>query len=178
MDLRPILRYTVFSMDNNNSFKIVQGNLFDSDARYICHQCNCVTTIGAHLAASMFKRFPYADIYAERNHSVPKDETTLGNIVIRGDGESKRFVVNLLGQYYPGKSRFSAGIRDGHITREEAFQSCLEKISQIENLHSVAFPWMIGCGAAGGDWQHYQQLLMNFADNVSAKTFVFQLKGI
>lgn len=46
----------------------------------------------------IFDEYPYADVYKVRllKHSKP------GSILIRGDGETKRFIVSLFGNYYPG----------------------------------------------------------------------------
>ena len=84
-------------------------------------------------------------------------------------------MINMLGQYYPGKAKFPDGSRDGHKAREEAFKQCLIKIRQIPDLHSVAFPWMIGCGAAGGDWSVYLALLKHFSNTVDAEVEIVRL---
>lgn len=160
------------------SFEVVQGNLLDSDAQYLCHQCNCVTNRAAHLAAAVFARFPYANIYQERSYPhAPTDANSdsPGHIVVRGDGQNQRFVINMLGQYYPGKPKFPDGSRDGFKARQSAFQQCLTRISQIIGLHSLAFPWMIGCGAAGGDWSTYLPLIEQFSDDVSAEVKIVRL---
>ena len=42
-------------------------------------------------------------------------------------------------------------------TQEEYFKECmitLEKHAREENLNSVAIPYKIGCGLAGGDWDN------------------------
>lgn len=123
-------------------------------------QCNCVTTRGAHLSAAMFERFPHADVYAGRRaRSVP------GTIVVRGDAkeDGERLVVNLFGQYYPGRSRFD---NDSADKRRVWFQTCLAQVAGIPGLTSVAFPHGIGCGAAGGHWPEYHRMLAAFAATV------------
>lgn len=136
--------------------RIVRGNLLKAEEQYIAHQTNCVTNRSAHLSKSVFDRFPHADIYTNRKkHSKP------GTIVVRGDGEDERFVINMLGQTYPGKPRYVDG-RDGYLARERFFCLCLQKIAEIPDLKSVAFPYGIGCGAAGGDWPTYRSLLRAF----------------
>ena len=47
--------------------------------------------------------------------------------------------------------------------RQTWFQNCLDKIMHISGLKSVAFPYRIGCGAAGGNWEWYQQQLEQLA---------------
>lgn len=153
--------------------KIIVGDLFDAPERFITHQCNCVTNRAAHLAASMFARFPYANIYAPRlAPDIP------GTIIIRGDGKDQRFVIAMLGQYYPGSPKFPNSTKDGALVRRLYFQSCLDKILQLPDLDSIAFPFGIGCGAAGGDLESYQYMLGKFAEKTTARVVIYQLPSI
>ena len=136
----------------------ITGNLLEHNAQYIAHQCNCVTNRSAHLSKAVFTRFPYADVYCLRTQP-----DTLGTIKIKGNGKDKRWVINMFGQYFPGKCKYPNGSKDNPKLREESFQKCLDKISEIEDLESIAFPWGIGCGAAGGDWKNYEKMISSFA---------------
>jgi O-acetyl-ADP-ribose deacetylase (regulator of RNase III) len=138
--------------------EVITGNLLSSDATYIVHQCNCVTTKAAHLALSVFTQFPYANVYSSR-----KEKSRMGEIEVRGNGKDKRFVIAMFAQKYPGKSKYS---NDTYEIREKAFAECLRGIEGISGVHSIAFPWQIGCGAAGGDWIRYKQMIDNFAERV------------
>ena len=55
------------------------------------------------------------------------------------------------------------------------------KIAKIPNLESIAFPWRIGCGLAGGNWEWYLGTLKNFADHVEekqgAKVIIYRREG-
>lgn len=156
--------------------EIVTGDLFDSKEKYLCHQCNCVTNKAAHLAQSVFEHYPYADIYSART-----EPSKPGTIEIRGNGQDQRYVIALLGQYYPGKSKYPQSDLDGQWARKKYFYRSLLRVAQIPNLESVAFPWKIGCGAAGGIWEHYLVTLTNFAnyieDSQGAKVFIYRREG-
>jgi O-acetyl-ADP-ribose deacetylase (regulator of RNase III) len=152
---------------------IVDGDLFSATQKYICHQCNCVTNKAAHLAFDMFERFPYADVYSKRvTHSQP------GTIEVRGNGQDQRFVVALFGQFYPGSPKYPTSDRDGFVARRNYFQLCLTRLAQIKDLQSVAFPWGIGCGAAGGDWAEYLQMINTFSQLTSAEVIVYKKRGV
>lgn len=146
--------------------KIIEGNLLTCDAQYIVHQCNTCTWSAAHLAYDIFKKFPHADIYSDRrptkNNSAKKDNP--GEIIIRGDGKNQRFVIAILGQVFPGKPRNNQQHVDSFKHRKKYFFEGLKKISKIKDIKSIAFPWGIGCGVAGGNWQDYQKLIDKFAD--------------
>ena len=154
--------------------KIIKGNLFYSKAKYICHQCNCVTDKSAHLAKSMFQKFPWSDIYSSRKNFVdrPLPGEEPGNIVIRGNGKDKRYVIAMLSQFYPSFPKFPDSNLDGYKVREEYFQQALDEIAKIEDLETIAFPFNIGCGAAGGNWDHYFEMIENFSSQVDGKAEV------
>jgi hypothetical protein len=150
---------------------IFEGNLLDAHTKYIAHQTNCVTNKAAHLAAAVFARYPHADVYSGR---VIYDEP--GTIIVKGNGEDERLVINMFGQFYPGKPRYADSAKDGYFVRRKYFFSCLKEVSLIDDLDSIAFPWGIGCGAAGGDWDFYHGLIDKFAEHMKYKADVFIYK--
>ena len=65
------------------------------------------------------------------------------------------------------KSRPSKEQKDSDSKRIVWFEKCLDKIGKIKNIKSVAFPYKIGCGLAGGDWEIYEQMLIDFSNQHS-----------
>ena len=39
--------------------KIIDGDLFDTDAKFICHQVNCMGKMGSGVALQVRKKFPH-----------------------------------------------------------------------------------------------------------------------
>ena len=152
--------------------EVILGDLLESDAQYICHQCNCITTRSAGTAFDIFNKFPYANIYKNR-----KEWDTVGTIKICGNGKDQRYIINMLAQVYPGKSRYQDSYKDGFSARENYFQKCLELIAEIKELNSLAFPYRIGCNLAGGNWEHYYKMISDFADKIEAKVYIYQLES-
>lgn len=149
--------------------KVIEGNLLDSPEQYIAHQCNCLTQRSAGTAKRIFDKFPYANIYKDRT-----EPDTMEEIIISGNGDDERYVINMLAQYYPGVTKYPQSDRDGIETRKRAFKTCLHKISQIANLQSIAFPYKIGCNLAGGKWEVYRKMIKTFAEenpNVSVRIY-------
>lgn len=139
--------------------KTIIGDLLEAKEQYIAHQCNCVSKGSAGLAYFLFKQFPYANIYQMRtSHSIP------GTIHIAGDGIDNRYVINMFSQYYPGHY-FDYYTNDNYDIRKHYFYKCLTNIANISNINSIAFPYKIGCGIAGGDWEDYLKMINDFADN-------------
>ena len=149
-----------------------------NDAQVIVHQCNCVTTVAAHLAKTIFEAFPWADIYTERAEktvdykNLPKGERP-GDIIVKGNGEDQRWVIAILGQVFPGRPRFPDSKTDGTEARAKYFVDGIKRIMKISNLESIAFPDHIGCGAAGGDWTLYRRCIEAMAEKLKDKTKVY-----
>ena len=139
---------------------IMEGDLLESCAAYIVHQTNCKTKKSLGLSRAMFKKFPYSNVY-----DGSADPRVPGTIVIRGGSGGERGVVNLFGQCKPGKPT-GAELR---ATREGWFESGLNALVEINSstpLGSVAFPYEIGCGLAGGTWANYERMINEFARQV------------
>ena len=164
------------------SYQIIEGDIFETQAKYLAHQCNAITTKAAHLSASVFARYPWADIYSPRAgvdfDKLPLEGEKPGDIVIKGNGQDQRYVINMIGQLYPGKPKFPESEKDGYVARQFYFRNALLKIIKIPNLESVAFPYKVGCGAAGGEWDVYDGFLKIIANKIEADVFVYKLPGL
>src|SRR5690242_14918048 len=108
-----------------------KGNLLDATEQYIAHQCNCITTNSAGLAAQISKHFPYADPYSNRknihglrNRAVEEDRPVPGSIQIYGNGIDQRYVIGMFAQYNPGNVI--------EHDREKWFWNCLREISYLK----------------------------------------------
>ena len=153
--------------------KIIEADLFTTEAKYLAHQRNCITHRSKHMSEEVFKRYPWADIYMPREFTGNKDEP--GTIIVKCNGDNMRYVVNMLGQYYPGAPKYD---KDSADMRQENFKKCLDAICGIKDLESIAFPWGVGCGAASGNWEHYHGLLNRFADHLEghAEVLIYKRK--
>lgn len=152
------------------------GDLLASPEQYIAHQCNCVSQYSSGLARHLFDRFPYANTYAGRT-----EPNQPGTIQVLGNGTNERLVINLYAQYYPGYP--VKGNWDSQEAREQYFSDCLNAIAGLKyganfpKLESIAFPSGIGCGLAGGDWEHYSKMLEDFANAYKdVKVVLYQLE--
>jgi len=152
--------------------RTVTGDLLLAKEQYICHQCNCVTQRAAHLAAAVFKAFPHADIYSIRPKG-HKDQP--GTIVVKGD-EDHRMVIAMLAQVWPGEPKYPQDRTDGHAAREKYFAQCLMEIAKLKP-DSLAFPWGIGCGAAGGEWEHYYATLSDMEIQSEIQITLYKLEA-
>ncbi len=142
--------------------KLIEGDLLKAKEQYICHQCNCVTLKSKGLSHYMFDRYPYANTY-KRNV-----KRQFGTIDVNGDGKEERYVINMYSQYYPGRNKWGKN-------REGAFKRCLFQISQLKP-ESVAFPYNIGCGLAGGKWSTYKEMIEDFEEEYDIPVTIYKFE--
>ena len=149
-----------FKMSGLKNLEIIKGDILESKADVIVHQCNCITNNAKGLAYKINNKFPYADIYKNRTTA-----DTPGTCKLQF-AENLPIIACLLGQYYPGKVKGY----DSADARVSWFSMSLTDLSnKLENLEvkTIAFPGNIGCGLAGGDWDTYYAIIQKFAENNS-----------
>lgn len=136
---------------------IKNESILNAKEQYIVHQTNSISTNAGGLAAAIFEKYPYSNIYQERLKN--KKSHPPGTIEIRGNGIDQRYIINLMGQRYPGESVYK---NDTKANRLEFFKSGLKLIENIPNIKSIALPYNIGCGLAGGNWKEYSDIINSF----------------
>lgn len=148
--------------------RFVTGDITEANEKYIVHQCNCVTKRAKGLAQSIFDKYPYSNTYKLR---VGPQLDRPGTIQIRGNGTSQRYVINLMGQVKGGKPKDP---NDTAQKRLQYFRAGLQQIAKIPDLTSIAFPYNIGCGLAGGNWESYQAELEEFAIHANVPVVIYK----
>lgn len=147
------------------------GDLLTAKEEYIIHQCNCTSSTAAGLAQAITTKFPYAAPYThrrpnptQRSRCLPEDASKPGTIQVwRSPSTETPHFIGLYAQEGPGKP-YGA---DSRSAREGWFKHCLGLIEKVPEVKSVAFPWQIGCGLAGGDWSVYEEMIREWAENHS-----------
>lgn len=130
------------------SVKIIDGDLFSTSARFICHQVNCMGRMGSGVAKQVRAKYPEAYLAYKERHG--EDMLGISQFIPCHDG---KVVVNMFAQKnygYDGKQ----------YTSYDAFRKCLDWISQIAAPNdTIAMPYKIGCGLGGGDWDVIYSLI-------------------
>lgn len=105
-------------------------------AKFICNLCDCVSVgnKGDMLVQKMFQQFTHSNCYVGRNAN---QKSTVGTIQIKGDGKKNQFVVNMFSQFYPGAPKYP---NDNINKRLEWFKNCLDKLLELPNIETIAFP--------------------------------------
>jgi hypothetical protein len=144
--------------------EIVNGSILDATEKYIAHIVNAVSPQAGGLAHCIYRKFPYANIYSRRTHPyTPTGPHSPGHITVHQDKKGGPSIINMITQHYPGPAVSVLALKDGGQAREKNFYRCLETITKIPDIHSIAFPYRIGCGEINqGNWDHYMALLSEF----------------
>ena len=166
--------------------RLVTGDLLKSNEEYIVHQTNCrYKPPGVGLAKHIFKKYPHSDVYTCRHPWKPNTEyDTPGSITIRGGGGTGlRGVVNLFGQNFQSKKEKNVKtVEESRALRLKWFKMGLDEIrKQLPDLKSIAFPFQIGCGLAGGDWNVYLSEIERFANSFDGRdvdVVVYKLSNV
>jgi len=150
---------------------ILGGDLLQASESFVIHQCNCITSGARGVAKALFDLWPAADAYKRRRgvHSVP------GTIDWAPVAGGATVVVGLFAQRAPGKARSGNG-DDSRSARLRWFIESLAAFTKAVGLSkaagasqlTVAMPYLIGCGLAGGHWPDYLSAIRTWADRNNA----------
>jgi|AntRauTorckE6833_2_1112554.scaffolds.fasta_scaffold12368_2 O-acetyl-ADP-ribose deacetylase (regulator of RNase III) len=169
--------------------KIIKGDLLNFNCDMIVQQCNCVTIKSHGLAQAIKDKYPYGDIYSKRakkSTNQTKKPDIPGTSVICNSPTNPTLtphIACLLAQFYPGKpgnyykkyyNYPNVNYDDSKKNREKWFADSLVDLeNKLKNdythIKEVAFPYNIGCGLAGGNWDNYLKMIKEFSirnDNI------------
>lgn len=127
-------------------------------AKFICNFCDCVSNgnKGDPLVQSIFTKYPYANVYAER---IATKKAEPGTLQIKGDGKKNRFIVNMFAQFYPLAPKYP---NDNINRRLDWLNSCLNKLLEIADADSFAVPDHLGTYETSDYHPRYLSLIDDF----------------
>lgn len=130
----------------------IKGNLLDSDCNFICHQVNCQGKMASGVAGQIRKRWP--EVYT--NYERVVNSKMLGKVQILYIEDANipfQCVVNMFAQEY-------YGYNGDRYTGYDAFWNCLNELkSKMPKGATVAFPYKIGCGLGGANWEIIEKMI-------------------
>lgn len=130
--------------------KVINKDIFESNADIILHQVNCKGVMGIGIARQIRDRFPQVYIQyknmCDSFKGTGRSSDLLGRAdFVRLDNENIGWVGNLFAQDGYG--------HDKCYTDYHALRMCMRKVNQKFAGMNVAIPYRIGCGLGGGDWE-------------------------
>lgn len=150
--------------------KIIESDILKSNSQFIAHQCNLKSNYARGVAEVIFNKYPAANDYKTRSKNSDAWEK-MGSVICH-KVEDGKFIINMFAQVFPGKASTSKDSPDSTDNREFAFKTCLNKIPKVISSYnvvkpSISFPFGIGCGLAGGNWNRYYNMLEEFEEMFS-----------
>ena len=129
-------------------YKVIDGDLLNTRAKYICHQVNCKGRMGSGVAKQIRAKYP--EVYPAYVKEANADMLGIPQFVQCYDG---KVIINMFAQQ-------SYGYDGRQYTSYEAFAKCLDLMSHIIPAgETIAMPFMIGCGLGGGSWEIITDLI-------------------
>lgn len=148
--------------------KIIDGDLFDTDAKFIVHQVNCQGKMGSGVALQVRQKFPHVHEEYKKVASpkmlgkiqiVPCNPKYIGydcgSIAIP---YTEQWICNMFAQDtygYDGKQYTSLG----------ALHSCFKKVMWLTHEKNnnfnkkIAMPYKIGCCRGGANWDEVYSMI-------------------
>ena len=149
---------------------IEHSNILDVKSGIICHQVNCIGVMGSGFALQIKNKWPIVFEKYQEDCSVFKSspELMLGH-VLDVLVEPNLVVANCFGQTYPN--------RCVTMTEYPAWDIILEKLKDLSTFFSLDlhFPYMIGCGLAGGDWNVMSEKIERKFGESQTNAFIHKL---
>lgn len=135
-------------------FTTKKGNILEATETIICHQVNCRGVMGAGLANQIRRNYP--QVYkAYKKYASPE---CLGKVQLVPIN-SKQCIANIFGQ-----------LNYGTKTVQTDYKAIARAFSVLNNRFpgcSVAIPYKMGCGLAGGDWNTMLKTITENSDRLN-----------
>lgn len=151
--------------------RVVNGDILkESVEDIIVQQVNCKGVMGAGLAKQIATRYPNVkSAYKKFCKLVSDDRILLGQCLFTeiapNDIHEHRLVANLFGQYGYRTDRLQTNYRALSCALLTLFEYA------CSNEYSIAIPYGLGCGLAGGDWGTVIRMIDETAEYCSAGSY-------
>lgn len=127
--------------------KIIDGNLFNTKANIICHQCNTQGVMGSGVAAEVKRRYPH--VFNSYRKDYEEGKLKLGYVNFT-TAKPDQVIANMCGQDRYGYDR-------KQYTNYDKLQECLDRVLEFaidgyDKQPTIAFPYLMSCYRGGGDW--------------------------
>lgn len=157
---------------NNLDVKIYKGDLLDAPVDFLFHITNCMGAMGAGIARKIKDKWPkvYAEYkqYLDEN-SATKSLGTYQSVDITEYAHTYASqVINVFGEYNFSKTKRVIKY-DSVLSALESFcDDCLKNYNGDKKI-VLGFPFLFGCGLAGGDWRIMQAIIFSVFEKYSDK---------
>lgn len=149
------------------SVTVKTGNILDATEPFVFHQCNVMSKSARGVAKALFERFPEANTYQPSSQV----RRIFGTASFHQTGPRTPTIINAYAQRTPGKYKTAAELKERRATLEAILYTLPPAV------HTVAVPWRIGCGLAGGSWPDHLAMLKEFATTRNVHVVIYKLES-
>jgi len=139
--------------------EIKYGSVLDTNFQVIAHQVNCQGVMGAGVAKAI--KIKYPEVFAAYKNYCDQFsiEEILGDYLPVNTNDGK-MIANLFGQN-------SFGVKAQQTDYKKLYSALkfLREYMDDNGLTTLSFPYMIGCGLAGGDIDTVESLIREVFDD-------------
>lgn len=152
------------------SVVVIDGDLFETKANFICHQVNCQGRMGSGVAKQVKEKFPV--VYRHYKALCDEDAKSREALGFTKSQLLGRVQIVYKEDYLVGDKNIDTqvicnmfsqdhyGYNGKQYTDYEAFEKCLLQLKErVPAGETIAMPYLIGCGLGGGDWEKISGLI-------------------
>lgn len=146
--------------------KIVEGNLFDSKADILIHQCNDAGVMGSGIALELKIRYPH--VFQSYRKDYLNGKLKLGYVNFTHATEDQ-VIGNMISQNFDSST--------GCFTKYTALQECLNTVKAYANEHydnpTIALPYKMSCVRGGGNWNTVLRMIEDTFEDFNVEIWRF-----
>lgn len=155
--------------------KEINGNLLDTEAKFIFHQVNCKGKMGSGVAKAIRDKYPevfevYDEYYTEMIEDLDLPTSTVLGVALGVNTKDGKKVYNLFGQD-------SFGYDGRKYTSYDALDKAMKEVAKNENLdgETIALPYNMGACRGGGDWNVILAIIKSVFANINVTIEIWRL---
>ena len=132
--------------------KIIEGDVFKTNAKIIAHQVNCLGVMGSGVALQVKQKFP--NVFQEYKNMCETENELLGSIQCVNVANGNKIICNLFGQELCGGGSVQ-------YTSIPALRKCFVQLRDYAKEHDyvIAMPYGIGCVRGGANWNEVYSII-------------------
>lgn len=153
-------------MQEIENFSIVEADALDYPSHVLCHITNCQNCFGAGIAKQIRERYReayVADLQTDKGARYKLGGYTYARTRNK-KGEGPLYIFNLYGQF-----KMHPYIRQLDYEAFYKGLECLKDFCFREKVSLVSFPYLVGCGRAGGNWRIVSTIIEEVTKNTGMK---------
>lgn len=149
--------------------KIVQSDILQSDKDIIGHQVNCLGVMGAGVAKQVKAKYSETFLEYKKICDVYKEnkEELMGHVYMAHNSDGK-IIANVFSQLDVGRNERKTDYKKLKVGLKKVYEYAKE------NNLSVALPYKIGCGLAGGNWNIVYKIIDSVFDDYEVTLYEFK----